>query len=102
MIDLSLKELPQFQTEGHILKDGHVWIKGMFLEDHSDIAVLWRMVVHGTIANVDRSSRGLFQSGDHPKGGRFSASGGSNQDAELLILNCQIEISYCLNFLKIF
>jgi hypothetical protein len=40
--DVRLRRPPKLQTETEVLLHGHVWIQGVVLEHHRDVAVLRR------------------------------------------------------------
>src|SRR5690606_14601166 len=44
-------EIAHFQAEGHVFVHGLVWIEGVILEDHGDIAVLWQHVIDDAVTN---------------------------------------------------
>ena len=67
-------------------------IQRIVLEHHGDVAVLRRNVVDQLVADVKLTIGDFFQAGDHSQGGGFSATGGTDQDDEFLVLDFQIEI----------
>src|SRR5205814_1418327 len=44
--DLGTREFPQVKRERHVLVDGHVRIECVALEDHCDVTLVRRDVVH--------------------------------------------------------
>ena len=60
-----------------------MWVECVVLEDHRDVAVAGRDVVHEPIANVDFAPGNFLEAGDHPKRRRFAAARGSDQHHEL-------------------
>ena len=60
-------------------------IQRVVLEDHGDAAVLWLDVVHDLLADLERAAGDFFQSCDHAQGGGLAATGGTDEDHELLV-----------------
>ncbi len=88
-IDLGLRHASQLQSEGDVVVDGHVRVERVVLEDHRDVAILGRDVVDEALADEDVAARLLFEPGDHAKGGRLAATGGSDEHEELFVLDLQ-------------
>jgi hypothetical protein len=95
--DLALGCLAHLQAESHVLGHGHLRVKGIVLEDHRDVAVLGRQVVHDLVADLDGPAGDVFQSGDNPQGGRFPAPGRADQDHELAVRDLQAEVVHRLD-----
>jgi hypothetical protein len=57
--------MAQLEGEAEILLDRHVWVQGVVLEDHGDVTVPRRHVVHDSFADLDRSRADLLQRRDH-------------------------------------
>ena len=82
-------------------------IQSVVLEYHCDIAVFRLHIVHELAVDDQLAAGNFLQSGDHTQGCGFTASGGSYKDDELLVLDIQVEILYCLksvgiNFCNVF
>ena len=92
LIDLVLRLLAQLQAEGHVVIDGHVRIERVVLENHRDIAILRRHVVHQTIADVQFAFRNLFKTRDHTERRGLAAARRTDQNDELLVLDIQAEV----------
>jgi hypothetical protein len=69
-----------------------MWIQGVVLEHHGDIAIFGGYVVNFYVADVQLALGDFFQPGDHAQGGGFAATGRPNKDNKLLILNNQAKI----------
>jgi hypothetical protein len=59
------------------------------LEDHRDVAILRRDVVHEPLADEDVPAGLLLESRDHPERGRLAAARGSDEHQELLVLDLE-------------
>ena len=46
LVDFFLREFSDFETECHVVINGHVRIESIVLEYHCDVSVFWRNVVH--------------------------------------------------------
>ena len=86
-----LRLLAQLQGEGHVVVNRHVRIQSVVLEDHGDIAVFRRDVVHELTVDDQFTAADLFETGDHTKGSGFTASGRSDQNDEFLVGDVQVE-----------
>ena len=53
--DLGLRRLPLLQPEREVLVHGHVRVERVVLEDHRDVAIAWRHVVHDPVPDRDRA-----------------------------------------------
>ena len=66
--------MAQFKGECHVLIYCHMRIQGVVLEDHRDIAVFRRDVVHEFSVNVQLAARYLFKAGYHSQSRGFAAA----------------------------
>src|ERR1700733_5225380 len=73
-LDLPLGRVPQPQPERQVLFHGHVRVQRVVLEDHGDVAVLRRQVVHHPLTDGDGATGDLLEAGDRPQRGRLAAS----------------------------
>ena len=98
-MDLLSGQLLQLEGEGHILTDVHVRIEGVVLEDHGHIPILGKGLVDQAFSDEDLAFGDLFQSGDHPQGGRLAAAAGTDEDHEFPVQNSQRKSIYGHNLL---
>src|SRR5690606_38018572 len=69
----------------------HMWINGIILEYHGDVARLWVQFVDQPPANADFATRYFLQPGYHPQGGGFAATGGADKDHEFPIVDVEVD-----------
>ena len=74
LINLILRNLPQLQTECHIVVYRHMRIQSVVLEYHCDITILGFYVVNNPVANLQFTGRDIFQTSNHTKRCRLTAS----------------------------
>ena len=91
LIDDFLVHLAQVQRESHVFIDGHVRVKRVVLENHRDVAVLGRNVVHALVADIEIAAADLLKAGHHAKRGGFSAAGRANEHDEFLVRDFKVE-----------
>src|SRR5690348_7660115 len=89
-VDLCLGHAAELQAERHVLVDAHVRVERVVLEDHGDVAILGRDIVHNTVADLDDAFGDLFQPRDHAQRSALSATGWADQHDEFLVLDRQI------------
>ena len=92
LVDNVLALLAQLQREGHVLIDGHVRVQGVVLENHRDIPVLGRDVVHQLAVDVKLTLGDLLKTRDHSQRRGLAAAGGADQNDELLIGDVKAEL----------
>ena len=91
LVDLVAPHLLQLQPERHVVEDRHVRVERVVLEDHGDVALLGRHVVHDAAADADRALRDHLEPGDHAQRRRLAAPRRADEDDELLVLDGEIE-----------
>jgi hypothetical protein len=91
-LDLVLGGLPLLEAEGQVLLDRHVRVERVVLEDHRDVPVLGRQVVHHPAADGDRARADLLQAGDRPQRRGLPAAGRADEDHELAVLDLEIQV----------
>ena len=87
LVDLGLRELAELEAEREVFIDRHVRIEGVVLKHHGDVAILRRDVVHDAFADPDLAVGDLFESGDHAESRGLTASGGTDEDHEFLVVD---------------
>ncbi len=93
LADFLPRHFPQFQAERHVVIDAHVWIERVILENHRDVPVFGRHVVHAAAIDGNLPAADLLQAGQHPQGGGFAASGGTDQHDEFAVTHLKIEVA---------
>src|SRR5438876_32365 len=91
-LDLRLGHTPELQTERDVVVHAHVRVERVVLEDHRDVAVLRRNIVHHALADADVAGRLLLEAREHSERRRLAAARGSNQDEKLGIADRQVEV----------
>ncbi|MMZ65271.1 hypothetical protein D1872_276680 [compost metagenome] len=94
LIDFFLLHFAQFQTERHVLVYVHMRIQSVGLEYHRDIAVFRSYVVHDAVPDIQFTFGDFFQTCNHPKRCRLTATGWTYQYEELLIRDIQVNVDY--------
>ena len=67
-------------------------IERVALEDHGNVAIFRRHVVHHPVADVDIALAQLFQSRDEPQRGALAAARGADEHQELPIIDVEIDV----------
>src|SRR3712207_1353701 len=78
------------QGEPHIVRYRHVRVERIGLEHHGEPALGGRNIVDPLPVDQKIAGGNLLQAGDHPQQGRFPASRGSDEDAELPVVDGKI------------
>jgi len=91
-LDLLLLGARQLQCEAHVLAHGHVRVEGVVLEDHRDVAVFRRAVVHLLAADLQLAFGDVLEPGDHPQRGRLAAARGADEDHELAVADLEVHL----------
>ncbi len=68
-------------------------IQGVVLENHGDVAVFGLDVIDELVADVDFAFGDFLETGDHAQGGRFAATGRTDEDDEFLVSDFDVEIA---------
>jgi len=80
-----------FEGKSHVLRNAHVRIEGIILENHGHISVLGRFLIHHAIAYEDLAAADFLQPGNHAQDRGFTTTRGTNQHDELVIVDLQID-----------
>ena len=91
-VDFGLGHLAELETERHVVVNGHMGVQRVVLENHRDVAVLWRDVVDNLAVYDDLALADFLQAGYHAQRGGFAAAGGSDKDDELLVRDVDVEV----------
>ena len=91
-VRVRLCDLLELEREGDVFIDGHVRIKRIVLEDHRDVAVLGRDVVHLLAVDEELAAADLLETGDHAQRGRLAAAARADEHDELLVGHVDIEV----------
>ena len=87
-----LRHLPHPQREPDVLRNRHVWVERVVLEDHRNVARARRQVVHDALADPDLAVRDLLETRDHAQRGRLSAAGRADEHDELAVVDIEVEV----------
>src|SRR5690625_1313955 len=88
--DFCFRYARNFQSKAHVVRDCHVGVERVVLENHCNIAVFGLHIGDVTVTDVDTSGVDFFQACEHAQGGRFTATGGADEDEEFAVLNFEI------------
>ena len=91
-VRVRLRDLLELEREGDVFIDGHVRIKRIVLEDHRDVAVLGRDVVHLLAVDEELTAADLLETGDHAQRGRLAAAARADEHDELLVGHVDVEV----------
>ena len=91
-IDLVLGDALHLEREAHVPRRGHVRIQRVVLEDHGDVTVLRREIVHDLTVDPHVPGRDRLEAGDHSQRRRLAAAGRTDEDDELTRPDLEIEI----------
>ena len=89
---LFLADAGDLQGEAHVVRNGHVRVQGVVLENHRDVAVLRRNVGDIAVANQDPAGVDVLKACEHAQGGGLTATGGSNEDQEFAVGDFDVEL----------
>ena len=92
--DFRLGHLAELEAESHVVKNGHVRVEGVVLENHRDVTVFGGYVVDQTVADVELAAGDFFQTGHHAKRGGFAAAGRADQYDKLFVFNVQVKVAH--------
>ncbi len=88
--DIRLWQFAKVQAETHILRDRHMRIERIILENHRDIPVLRGNIIHDPAIEPNGSARQVLKTSDDSEQCRFTTSRATNQGNELAIIDLQI------------
>src|SRR5439155_12798622 len=82
----------KLEREADVLRDRHVRVERVALEDHSDPPVLRVEMVHALVAEDDRAARRAVDPGDHEERRRLAAARGAEERDELARAHLEVEL----------
>ncbi len=91
---LGLGDVLHLQSEAHVVRDGHVRVEGVVLEDHRDVAVLRGQVGDVAVTDEDAALVDLFEACEHAQRGRLATAGRADEHHELAVFDVQVELVY--------
>ena len=90
LADLLVGELAgQAQRKGDVLEHRQMWVQGVVLEHHREVAVARRLVVDPLVADEHVAGGDVLEADDHPQQRRLPTSGRTDQDHELAVGDVQ-------------
>ena len=92
LANLGRIDFGEAQRECHVLPHGHVWVEGIVLEHHGDVALARRLLVHDLAADAQLTLADVLEPGDHAKRRRLPAAGGTDEDHELAVGDVEREV----------
>ena len=101
LLDLFLRNLAKLKTECHVIKNCHMRIQSVVLEDHRDIAVLRLYIVHELAVDLELAACDILKTCDHTKCCGLSASGRTYENDEFLVSDFKVEILNCLKSVRV-
>jgi hypothetical protein len=90
-VDLGARALGEQHAEGHVVAHLHVRVERVVLEDHGDVALLRRHVVHDLAADLDLAAADLLEPRDHAQQRRLAAPRGADQHRELAVGDVDVD-----------
>ena len=91
LVDGFRVDLLRLEGEGDVLLNRHVRVQRVALEDHRDLALARRQIVHHAVADDDVAGGLLLEPGDHAEQGRLPAAGRTEQDEELSFASREVD-----------
>jgi hypothetical protein len=91
-IYLALAKSTELEREGEVLVRCHVRVQRIVLENHGDVTIFRREVIHHASTDEQLAGRNRLESSDHPQGGALPASGRANEYYELAVRDLEIHV----------
>src|SRR2546426_9246850 len=91
LVDLLGRHVSEPEREAKILAHRHVRIERVILEDHRDVARLWRHIVHHTIPDLDGAGADRLETGDHAQCRALPAPRWSDEHNELAVFHIDVD-----------
>jgi hypothetical protein len=86
------RDLLELEREGDVFVDGHVRIERIVLEDHRNVSILGRNVVHEFAVDRQLAAADFLESGDHAQCGGLAAAARADEYDELLVGHVNVEV----------
>src|SRR5258708_3293551 len=102
LLNLQFGHVAQFEAKSNVVKDSHVGIESVVLENHRDIAIFGVDAVDNAVTDDNFTLGDIFQSCHHTQAGAFAAARGADQDEELFVLDVEIDVVDDLDFVEAF
>jgi hypothetical protein len=91
LVDLRSRRPPQPERKRDVLVDRQMRVERIALEDHGDVAVAGRDVVHDPIPDSQHALADVLQARDHPKCCCLPAPGWADENHELTVGNLEVQ-----------
>lgn len=82
---------PEFESEGQVVAYGKMWVKGVTLEHHGDVAVAGWCVCHVAGADEYGAFVGFFQACDGAEQGGFAAARRADEHGQFAVVHVEID-----------
>ncbi len=92
--DLAGVEAGHLEWESDVLGDRHLWVQRMGLERHRDVALAGAEFVDAFAVEADLTVGRILQARDHPQDGALAAAGRAEQDAELAVVDVEVDVAH--------
>ncbi len=92
LLDLLLGSLAQLEAERHVIVHVHVRVQGVALEDHRDVAILWREIVDDAVADADGTLADIVEARHHAERGGLATAGRADENQKLLVARLKRDI----------
>ena len=81
----------ELERERHIVRDGHVRVEGVALEDEGEAALCRWDVIDADAIEEEVAGGDVFKAGDEAQQRGFAAAGWADEDGELLVVDGEID-----------
>ena len=92
--DFRARRADVFQSERHVLVDGHVRVERVGLEDHRQPALRRRNVVDAAAIDSQLTFGHGLEPRDHPQQRRLAATGRTDEDDEFSVFDAEVDALY--------
>ena len=90
-LDLGAARADVLEPEGQVLPHGHMRVERVGLEHHGEPALGRAQLVDALAVDPDLAAGDVLQPGDHPEQRRLPAARRADEDAELAVLDAQVD-----------